>query len=160
LRGLLIAGVGLAGCGSAPETEPFRERVVVFMEATPEEFDALRSTVPAEDFGTIADDLMFYRAEAHTFLEMEGSPVTTLSGRRPLAFVVSGEVRNYDFSELPTLDAIVAFEPGREPRAFAPVDVAAAVAYFTEVAGPDRDPLPEPQLQPEPPPVLEPPSVP
>ncbi|MEX1258836.1 MAG: hypothetical protein WEG36_14575 [Gemmatimonadota bacterium] len=146
LPAVTLLWIGAAACGAAPETAPFEERVVVFMEATPEELEALRATVPEEDFATIADDLMFYRAEAHLFLEREGWPITTLAGRRPLEFVVSGEAKKYDFAALPALDAIVLFEPGKEPRAIAPLDVALAAAYFQGRAASETpaDPTPDP----------------
>jgi len=110
--------------------EPYREPVVVFMEASLEEIETAREGRSEEDFAIIADDLMWYRATAHEFLEARGLPVDTLEGRRRLAFVVGGETRGYDFADAPTLDVIVLYEPGKEPLAIASVDVERAVEYF------------------------------
>jgi hypothetical protein len=114
----------------ASDTATFARRVVVFMEASPEEIDKARSGVSAADFAVIADDLMFYRAAAYEYLEKKRLHVVRLVGRRPLTFVVDGRTRQYNFLDFPTLDVIVLFDPVGEPRPIAPVDVHVADEYF------------------------------
>ena len=122
---------GTAAMEPAPASDgatPFRERAVVFLEASPEDIEAVRAGTPPQDFLVIADDLMFYRASAYEFFESRGFPVTRVEGRRPLEFEVGGQARTYAFDSLPTLDLIVLYEPGREPLPLAPVDALADTA--------------------------------
>jgi hypothetical protein len=107
----------------APLEQPIDRRAVVFMEGTAEQIQATRVGRSDDDFAVIADDLMFYRAVAHERLAEAGAPVHRLAGRRPLAFVVDGVARTYDFAEVETLDLIVVYVPGAEPRAFATLEV-------------------------------------
>jgi hypothetical protein len=107
--------------------EPIARRAVLFMEATEAQIEAARAGVSADDFAVVADDLMFYRAAAHERLAEAGAPVVRVDGRRPLAFVVDGAARTYDFPELATLDLIVVYVPGSAPSAFATIDVERAL---------------------------------
>jgi hypothetical protein len=100
------------------------------MEATTEDVERARAGVSEEDFGVIADDLMFYRSAAYEHFERKQLPVVRWTGRRPVTFRVDGRARPYDFSDWPTLDVIVLFDPGREPKAIAPVDLHLVDEYF------------------------------
>jgi hypothetical protein len=117
---------------AATPAEPFARRAVIFVEASAAEIDSARASSSESDFAVIADDLMFYRASAHERIDSLGSAALTVTGRRPLEFVVQGAPRAYDFAEVPTLDLIVVYHPGREPRAFAPLDVEQALEYFRD----------------------------
>jgi hypothetical protein len=107
----------------APTEQPIDRRAIVFMEATAEEIQAARAGLPDGDFAVIADDLMFYRAVAHERLAEAGAPVLRISGRRPLAFLVDGAARTYDFAEIETLDLLVVYVPDAPPRAFSTLEV-------------------------------------
>ena len=115
------------------DTTTFTERVVVFMEATPEQIEKARGTMSAEDFAVMADDLMFYRSSAYDWLKAQKLPVKTFSGRRSLDFFVQGTIRRLDVADVPFLDVIVLYDAGREPRVIAPVDIAEATEYFQDL---------------------------
>jgi hypothetical protein len=132
----LLAGGRLRDREVGAPSEPIASRAVVFMEATGAQIEAAGAGADAGEFAVIADDLMFYRAAAHERLAEVGAPVVRVSGRRPLAFVVGGAARSYDFAELPTLDLIVVYAPGSEPIAFAPIDVEEALLLLASDASP------------------------
>ena len=115
------------------DTTTFTDRVVVYMEATPEQIEKARGSMSAEDFAVMADDLMFYRSSAHDWLQAQRLPVRIFSGRRPLEFIVQGTVRRLDFADVPFLDVIVLYDAGREPRVIAPVDIGEASEYFQDL---------------------------
>jgi hypothetical protein len=112
------------------DSATFAQRVVVFMEAASEDIERARAGVSEEDFAVIADDLMFYRSAAYEYLEKKQLPVVRWTGRRVVTFMADGRARQYDFSDWPTLDVIVLFDPGREPQAIAPADLHLVDAYF------------------------------
>ena len=125
----------LAGSGAAvvADTTTFTDRIVVYMEATPEQIEKARGSMSAEDFAVMADDLMFYRSSAHDWLKTQRLPVRIFSGRRSLEFIVQGTVRRLDVADVPFLDVIVLYDPGREPRVIAPIDIAEASEYFQDL---------------------------
>jgi hypothetical protein len=141
------ASVARAPNGSAPsapdlrtppaagDTRHFDERVVVFVEADAVELERARAGESAEDWATIADDLMWYRAEAREELRRRGLPVVTLEGREPLAFVVGGRTRVVRLDTIPWLDVLVLYEPGKEPRAVATVDLSADASLLSGYFG-------------------------
>jgi hypothetical protein len=98
-------------------------RLVVFVEASQAELEAVRAQYAEEDFGVVADDLMFYRSTAIEYLEERDYPLLRIEGRRPLRFRVSGSSRSL-------------YEPDREPRVIAPNEVELATDYFA-APGPD-----------------------
>ena len=109
----------------------FSSRVAVFLLADSATLEAMRTDRTEEDFQVVADDLMWYRSEAWSWLEERGVRIVALEGRPPLRFRGDAGMRAWDFSAEPTADVVVLYEPGREPRAVAPIDVAAAApAYF------------------------------
>ncbi|HUG40140.1 MAG TPA: hypothetical protein VMM12_06635 [Longimicrobiales bacterium] len=127
-RPALLALAVTGGCGPDPgENAPpdtvrvFDEAVIVFMTASDSAMDAARAGREEDDFYTMADDLMWYRATAQEFLEQQGVPVISLLGRRPLHFLVEGEPRRYEFTDLQTLDVVVLYQPGKEPMALPPI---------------------------------------
>ena len=103
--------------------EPVAQRLVLYIEAPGSAIEALRDSIAPEDFGVIADDLMFYRATAIEYLEKHDIAFVRLTGRRPIEFVVNGRVRSYDFADTQLLDFIILYETGREPRVIAPNEV-------------------------------------
>jgi len=107
-----------------------RQRVAIFMEATPAALDSLRATYSEEDFAVVADDMMYYRATAYDYLEQHGVDVVRTEGRNPAQFEVEGEARTFDVSSEPYLDLIVLYEPGKQPLVIAPVDIDRAADYF------------------------------
>lgn len=104
--------------------------IVIYVQATADEIQAIRDRYSEEDFAIVADDLMFYRATALEHLENEGYALVRIEGRRPLRFRVAGSPRPLDLDEVELLDFIVLYEPDREPRVIAPIDVHAAAEYF------------------------------
>jgi len=108
----------------------FAERIVIYVAATPDELAAVKAQMSEEDYFTMADDLMWYRATAHEFLEENGLPVRTVTGKRPLTFVVNGEKKEFDFSGHTTLDVVILYETNREPQGVAPVDLQDAAASY------------------------------
>jgi len=120
-----------AAPASTDTLPPFSQRIVLFIEASAAELDAIRASRGEEDYHTMADDLMWYRATAREFLENNGLPVRALEGRQPLRFVVNGGVTSFDYSHIPTLDVVILYDTNREPVAAAPIDIEEATrAYF------------------------------
>lgn len=120
-----------AAPASTDTLPPFAERIVLFIEASAADLDAARASRDEEEYYTMVDDLMWYRATAREFLENNGLPVRALQGRQPLRFVVNGEVRPFDYSHIPTLDVVILYDTNREPVAAAPIDIEeAARSYF------------------------------
>jgi hypothetical protein len=120
----------------------FSRRVAVFMEADPRQIDSALGSTPEADRATVADDLMFYRSSAHEFLGRAGVEIVRVEGRPRVHFQVGGEMKELDFSSEPTLDVIVLYEPPKQPRAIAPVDVDAATEYFGLPANPTNGAVP------------------
>lgn len=105
-------------------------RMVIFMHATPADLDSLRTRYSEDDVATIFDDAMWYRATAYEYLEQLKLPVQQVEGKRAFTFRVQGAPRVYDFRAEELLDVIVLYEPEREPRSIAPVDIQVAAEYF------------------------------
>ncbi|NIP82847.1 MAG: hypothetical protein GWM90_27940 [Gemmatimonadetes bacterium] len=118
----------------------FDERVAIFMHATRPQIDSAAAEKPGEDFAAMADEMMFYRATATEILERQPVPLMRLDGRRPLHFRVGGEARAFAFGSEPSLDLVVLYEPGKEPRALTPVDLAADPSIAARYFGLDRAP--------------------
>jgi hypothetical protein len=108
-------------------------RIVVFVEASDADLEAMRDRYSEEDFAVVADDLMFYRSTAIEYLEERHYPLLRIEGRRPLRFRVSGESRLLDLSDSQLPDLIVLYEPEREPRVISPNEVELTTNYFSEV---------------------------
>jgi hypothetical protein len=121
------------GGGEVPDSLTFAERVMVFVTGTAEDIDEMRASHDEDDFYIAADDANWYRATAIEFLEERQLPIRYIEGRRPLYFVVAGEARLYDLSEVSTLDVVILYDTDREPCILTPVDVPFAEAYFTGV---------------------------
>lgn len=110
--------------GPSPAKSDFiSDRIAIFMEATAAQIDSVRAQYSEEDFAIVADDMMWYRASAYEYLEKLGIPVRRVEGRRVFEYMVNGEPKRFDFPEATYLDVIVLYEPNREPRAIAPVDL-------------------------------------
>jgi hypothetical protein len=107
--------------------EPVSEHLLLYVEATSAEIERQRDRVPADDFAVIADDLMFYRATALDYLESNRIPHVRISGRRPIEFMVGGEVASYDWSDVMLLDFLVLYQPDEPPRVIAPNEVQSEV---------------------------------
>lgn len=126
---------------TVPAVEPdtaasgFRDRVVVYMEATRRDVENARAGEEVDQLATAYDDLMIYRASATAILERHPVAVARVVGRRPLRFLVDGELRSYAFEKEGPLDLVILYEPGREPRALSPVDVAADPGVVAEFFG-------------------------
>lgn len=99
-------------------------QVVIYMQASAAAMEAARSTAPDEEAFQIAmDDMMWYRNLAYEFFAEHDIPVVTLDGRRPLDFVVDGEVRRFAYDERTELDVIVVYAPQYAPLVVAPIDL-------------------------------------
>ena len=46
---------------------------------------------------------------------------------------MQGTVRRLDVADVPFLDVIVLYDPGREPRVIAPIDIADVSEYFQDL---------------------------
>lgn len=130
-----VARVDAVPQAEAPElgddVRVFESRVAVLMLADAAVLDSLRALHGEEDFHVIADDMMYYRAEAFAWLEEHGIPVVELEGRPAVAFAVEGEPAPFEFSADHPLDLVVLYQPGQAPVPVAPVDVTmTAPAYF------------------------------
>lgn len=113
-----------------PQSDVISQRTVLFMTATPAQMDSLRSKHGEEAFYVIADDMSWYRAVAADYLEKKKLPVRDIDGVRPFTFMVNGVPRRYDFKDVGLADVIVLYDPNREPRVTATVDVHQAVAEY------------------------------
>ena len=112
------------------ETPAFTTRTAIFLLADSAQLAYLRGEYGA-DFETMADDMMWYRAEALGFLERHEVSVVYFEGRRPLRFRVLGRDQAYDFGDLEFADVVVLYEPDSLPRPLPTVDVpTVAPAYF------------------------------
>ena len=144
MKAWMLAAVVLVACSDAPapapepdepavesnEPQAYSQRTVFYMEATNDQITAKRDSMPEPDFLILADDLMFYRASAHEFLEQHALPVKRIDGRQPIRLMVYGTPKDFDFDYIETLDLIVLYDANREPRAIAPNEVDAALEYF------------------------------
>ena len=128
----------IVACTGSPEPAPpghaYTDRVAVFLLADSAQLARMRAEHGA-DFEVVADDMMWYRAEAWSWFEQRAVPVVSLVGRPTLAFAVGGAVREFDFRGEPTADVVVLYDADRAPVAVAPVDVpTAAPAYYRDFA--------------------------
>jgi hypothetical protein len=119
-----------ASAHASTPVDTISRHAIIYLQAAQAELERLRDSIPADDFEVMADHLMYYRSTAYDLLARIWPEVVTLEGRRPLAFVVDGEVREYSFADHTTLDLIVVYRPGREPEALAPIDVERVPVYF------------------------------
>mgnify|MGYP003576203163 CR=1 FL=1 len=90
----------------------------------------MQGELSEEDAAVVGDDFMWYRAMAYEQLEKLGVPVTTITGRRPLSFIVDGVARSFDLSSQTTLDVVVLYDTNREPLIIAPIDIEQADEYY------------------------------
>jgi hypothetical protein len=97
--------------------------VAVYVEASSDEIDASRASASTQDFAVSADDLMFYRSAATEYLDTHGIPYQRITGRRPLRFMVAGEVQEFDFADVGLLDFLVIYDGRGSPRILAPNDI-------------------------------------
>ena len=127
----------LARVDSGAAADVVAARVAIFLLADSAALEAARARHSADDFAVVADDMMWYRAEAWSFLEQRGIPIVSHQGRRTLRFRVGGTAQEFDFAAEPTLDLVVLYDVDRAPQAVAPVDVpAAAATYYGELPVP------------------------
>lgn len=130
----------LASCTRAEpdtaETPVYEQRVALLMLADSAAIARLRSDNTEDDFAVIADDLMWYRAEALDWLEQNGIPTVDVQGRPPVRFRVRGELHEFDYSSETLLDLIVLYDTDRPPRAIAPVDVSLEAGTYFGIQAP------------------------
>jgi hypothetical protein len=115
--------------------------VAVYVEATDAEIDASRSGMSTTDFGVVADDLMFYRSSATQYLDQHGVPYLRITGRRPIRFMVDGEVQEFDFADVELLDFIVVYDGRSAPRVLAPNDIGSPTTNGDTILGTRIDTL-------------------
>jgi hypothetical protein len=131
---LLVAACAAEPDGAAEDAAPaataIDRRTVVLLTASAAALDSLRDRIGEEAFYVVADDMMWYRAQAWEYFEVRGIPVRTIEGRPVLEFVVDDAPRRFTFFEHPTLDLLVLYDPGREPLVVAPIDVDTARWFF------------------------------
>lgn len=127
----------IASDSITPQDQLFDERVVVFLLADSAELATMRQEHGEEDYYVVADDMMWYRAEAWDWVEQRGIPIVWLEGRPPLRFRVAGATREFDFTDVEASDVVVLYDTDREPLAVAPIEVAErAAAYFPDLPEP------------------------
>lgn len=125
------APVAPADTAPAPDEATVTTATIIYMEATPAEIDERRSKYADEqDYYVMTDDLMWYRAEARAFLEMQEFAEFVARERGPIEFRINAQVRRLEFDDVELLDIIVAYRPGAEPLVLAPVDVHEIADYF------------------------------
>jgi mono/diheme cytochrome c family protein len=101
----------------------FAERAAVYLQGSSEMIaEALRAR-SADEAAVVGDDLMFYRAVSRELLEQAGWPIVTMEGRPRLGFVVEGETVVPDLGAHSTLDLVILYEPGAEPRFVTPIEI-------------------------------------
>jgi hypothetical protein len=153
-RFLLVLALAPLACGPAPDAPSDRvgadsagadtaaaaaddvisTRVAVFLLADSAAIAAARAAHGEEDFAVVADDMMWYRAEAWSWLEERGVPVVNYTGRPTLRFRVGGAVREFAFDAEPTIEVVVLYDADRAPLAVAPIDVSmSAPSYFGDL---------------------------
>ena len=119
-----------ADASAAPSDTAFTNRVMVFLLTDSTELAMLRQEYGA-DYEVIADDMMWYRAEAFDWAERNDVPIVVLDGRPPLRFRVEGAPRSFDFTGEEGGDVVVLYDTDREPVPVAPIDVSErAPAYY------------------------------
>ena len=116
---------------AADEAAVYEERVALLMLADSADIERLRSEHAEDDFYVIADDLMWYRAEALSWLEENGIPTVDVDRSLPVRFRVRGAAHEFDYSSETLLDLVVLYDADRPPRALPTVDVSLeGAAYF------------------------------
>lgn len=113
-----------------PDAHVISERLVIFVEATPAQLDSVRARYSEEDYAVVGDDLMWYRATAAEYLEKLKLPFRYAKDREPVAFLVDGRPRRYDFRDAEALDLLILYDANREPRAIATADLDAIHEYY------------------------------
>ena len=148
----LTAIVLAAACGGSPapmtdaavdsmpgmvgHPDVYRDRVAIFLLADSATLERIRAET-GTGYETVADDMMWYRAEAWSWLEERAVPIVTIEGRDSLRFHVAGTAQAYGFDDAQTADVVVLYEPGCAPLALAPIDVATeAGTYFSGLRTP------------------------
>jgi hypothetical protein len=140
IRTVACALALVASCGPAEpaaDAPPlYEQRVALLMLADSADLAGLRAQHGADDFATIADDMMWYRAEAIAWLEEHDIPTVDVAGRPSLRFRVRGTPREFDFADETLLDLVVLYDTDRAPLALPTVEVALEGAtYFGLGAG-------------------------
>ena len=123
---------GRAGPIAADDVNAFDSTTAVLLLADSAHLEGIRAQYGEEEYAVVADDMMWYRAEAITWLEDRGIALTVIEGRPDVRFRVAGVMRPFDLQGNPTADVVVLYERDREPIALAPIDVSTEAAdYFT-----------------------------
>jgi hypothetical protein len=107
----------------------FATRTAIFLLADSAELAYMRGEYGA-DFETVADDMMWYRAEALGFLERHEVPVVYFEGRRPLRFRVHGREQQHEFGDVEYADVVVLYEPDSLPRALPTIEVPTVAPWY------------------------------
>jgi hypothetical protein len=108
----------------------FAERTAVYLAGSHDEIAKALSDRADDEADVVGDDLMFYRATSRELLEQGGWPLVTMEGRPRLGFVVDGETVVPELDAFTTIDLVILYEPGAEPRIVAPVEIVAQPDAF------------------------------
>jgi hypothetical protein len=130
---LLLSACAAPGAGAraSGEVPYFSAPVVLVISPDAEERASLEQRL-GEDFYVVADDAMWYRANAYQLLDSLGIP--TVEARRGEAeFQVEGSRRLFRWSDFEGRWFLVLYDGVNEPRITYDVDLHAHLAYFGRV---------------------------
>lgn len=130
----LILGTACAG-PSVPEMEAdYTSPVVLFVSADEAEVERVKGEL-GEDFWTVADDAMWYRAEAYDLVQKRGIAHEQV-GRGKATFLVGGELKEFSWAEDKRPWFVVYYDGEREPRAMFDIELAEALGGMRDDSEP------------------------
>lgn len=111
-----------AGREAEPTARPaYDEPIVLFVEPDSAEIDRMRERL-GEDFYAVADDAMWYQAQAYALLDSLGVPHATV-GRGAAHFRIDGEARRFSWREFEGAWFVVLYNGADEPRISWPINL-------------------------------------
>ena len=122
--------VSLGGCARAGAARAYSEPAILFLSPDSAGIEAMKARL-GDDFYTVADDAMWYRAEAFSLLDSLGVEYEVME-RAPLRFRVEGEPREYRWAEVGQLWFAVLYDGVREPALSFGADLRADLERFTK----------------------------
>ena len=100
----------------------YRSAVVLFVSPDSLGIERLKREHGDEEFYAIADDAMWYRAEAFALLDSLGVAYTTAE-RSPMRFEVDGDVQTYTWEDVESGWFAVVYDGATAPRVVPGIDL-------------------------------------
>lgn len=122
---LLLVATACAATSSLEPRADYTRPVVLFVSAEEAEIERLKTEL-GEDFWTVADDAMWYRAEAYDLVQKRGIAHAQV-GRGQATFRVGGEVKPFSWAEDERPWFVVFYDGEHEPRALFDIELPEAV---------------------------------